>query len=100
MQCVIDKNVLLQQATRFSISSELVGTYCEADDKYYGKYRGIIVGPHKSYDEPRISVKILECLRPPSTTPECGYGYVKRQEYKSGEIHHFGIKDIIPLIED
>lgn len=101
MQYCVDKIALMQQTTRFSIAPELVGTYCIADDKLYGKYKGVIVGPHKSYGEPRISVKITECLRPPSTVPECyPQGYVRRKEYKPGEIHHFSIKDIIPLIEE
>lgn len=96
----VDTTALLQKTTRFFISPELMGTYCIADDKWYGKYKGIIVGPHRSYGNPRISVKILECLRPPSTLPECGLGYVQRKEYRPGEIHHFSIKDIILLMEE
>lgn len=100
MQCR-DKKALIQSSTRFNIAPELIGTYCIADDKWYGKYKGIIVGPHRSYGEPRISVKIIECLRPPSTVPELYQkGYVRRREYKPGETHHFSIKDIIPLIEE
>ncbi len=106
MQCCVYMKELINQTTRFHIAPELIGTYCEADDKWYGKYKGIIVGPHRSYGDPRISVKIVECLRPPSTLPECFRGdksnkiHVHREQYKPGEIHHFSIKDIIPLMEE
>lgn len=91
----------------FQVSSSLIGTYCEADDNWYGKYRGIIRGPHKSYGEPRVKVEIVQCLRPPSSMPECcqqgnnPYNIcVHREKYKPGEIHPFYAKDIIPLVEE
>lgn len=77
-----------------------IGATCIADDRWYGRYRGIIVGPHKNYIEPRFNVEIIECLRPPSDTPEsCEHGNplglkVHRKQYEPGEIHHFRETDI------
>ncbi len=80
------------------ISKDLIGTDCIVDSTTYGKYRGIIRGNSKSYGGPQINVLIIECLRPPSTVPECyPSGYVNREEYKPGTTQHFSIEEIFPI---
>lgn len=88
---------------KLEVPKELIGTYCEARDEFYGRYRGIIAGNHKSYSGPRVNVMILECLEQPSTVPVLYKKsnplnlYVRREPYEPGSAHHFSMKDVIPL---
>lgn len=85
------------------IPKDLIGRNCEARDEYYGLYRGIIAGNHKSYSGPRAKVLILECIKEPSKEPIiCEKGnphkiLVHRNPYKPGTTQHFSIKDVFPL---
>mgnify|MGYP000861789554 FL=1 len=82
---------------------ELAGKPCIADNKFYGRYLGTIIGLHEKnkLNTTRILVKIEKCLRKPSTLPELvPYGHVKRQEYLPGEIHHFDIGEVSLLAGD
>lgn len=88
---------------KLEVPKNLIGTFCEARDEFYGHYRGIIAGNHKSYSGPRVNVMILECIEQPSKVPVLYKKanpfnvHVHRESYKPGDIHHFSMKDVILL---
>ncbi len=82
------------------IKPELIGSYCIAEDDYYGTYKGIILSTRNVPFGSRVDVSIMECIEPPTNKAILNpYGTVKRKPYPLGSRQHFSADKVTPLLE-